>query len=96
MTTQTIANADQINAFETERDEEATRLVIETTAWTCAEEHVRQGATSWSSQGVIYQGDLDALSEALGRDAESDELAYFREVFVGAIESEARKARGRS
>lgn len=95
MTTQ-IANDDQINAFETERDTAATRLVIETTAWTCAEEHVRQGATSWDPQGVIYQGDLDALSEALGRDAESDEADYFREVFVGAIKSEARKARKQS
>lgn len=81
-----------IDAFETERDEEATRTLIETTAWACAEEQVRQGATSWDPQGVIYQGDVDALTNALGRESNEDELEYFREVFVGAIESEAKAA----
>ena len=89
MTTNTATDA-QIAEFETTRDEEAERLAIETTAWACAEEHVRQGATSWDQQGVIYQGDLDALTSALGREADSDELDYFREVFIGAIDSSAK------
>ena len=87
-----IATDAQIAEFETTHDEEAERLTIETTAWTCAEEHIRQGATSWDPQGVIYQGDIDALTNALGREAARDELDYFREVFVGAIDAEVRKA----
>jgi len=89
MTTNTATDA-QIADFETTRDEETERIVIETTAWACAEEHVRLGATSWHPQGVIYQGDIDALTSALGREADRDELDYFREVFVGAIESSAK------
>lgn len=87
-----IATDAQTAEFEIARDEEAERLTIETIAWVCAEEHVRQGATSWDPQGLIYQGDIDALDDALGREASEGELAYFREVFFGAIDAEVRKA----